>query len=115
MSPSRKSVASPMARSVPHRKKGIFVPAFTTPMFSSAQWASNLAHSMQPSLVSQWVSRRGRPAPAEACCEPIRPESARRLKFIAWQRPAPSMQAPPNPSIERTSPGKPGAASHVKR
>jgi hypothetical protein len=22
---------------------------------------------------------------------------------------------PPNPSIERTSPGKPGAASHVKR
>ena len=27
-----------------------------------------------------------------------------------WER-----TAPPNPSIERTSPGKPGAASHVKR
>jgi hypothetical protein len=24
-------------------------------------------------------------------------------------------EQPPNPSIERTSPGKPGAASHVKR
>jgi hypothetical protein len=25
------------------------------------------------------------------------------------------VKAPPNPSIERTSPGKPGTASHVKR
>ena len=104
-----------MARSVPHRKKSMFLPAATIAMFSFAQSASNRAHSVQPSLVSPWVSRRGRPAPAEACSEPMRPESARRLKFIAWLRPAPSRQAPPNPSIERTSPGKPGRASHVKR
>jgi len=32
-------------------------------------------------------------------------------KFILWLR----LNAWPNPSIERTSPGKPGAASHLER
>jgi ribosomal protein S18 acetylase RimI-like enzyme len=40
-----------------------------------------------------------------------------RLGFtvVAEMAHASEMQRAPNPSIERTSPGKPGAASHVKR
>ena len=81
-----------------------------------------------PLSVSPWVSRRGRPAPPEACCEPVRPEPARRLKLLAQRRRASSKQGevPPNPSIERTNNGgssltafanaqPPLFASHLKR
>ena len=43
--------------------------------------------------------------------------SCARVRYSALRHPAAAFSAcpPPNPSIERTSPGKPGAASHLKR
>ena len=71
-----------------------------------------------PLSVSLWVSRRGRPAPPEAGCEPVRPEPARRLKLLAQRHRNSSKQGevPPNPSIERDVQGlSPLTAPHVKR
>jgi len=42
-------------------------------------------------------------------------EQAHTQKVTTWKHFGPSASEAPNPSIERTSPGKPGAASHVKR
>jgi len=81
-----------------------------------------------PLSVSPWVSRHGRPAPPEACCEPMRPERTGRLKWLTQQHRNSSKQGevPPNPSIERTNNGgsslsafanaqPPLFASHLKR
>jgi hypothetical protein len=43
-------------------------------------------------------------------------DEADSIKVKSWKHFGPAaQQEAPNPSIERTSPGKPGAASHVKR
>ena len=61
-------------------------PAVTTAEALYESRLSSLCRFDTPLSVSPWVSRRGRPALPEACCEPVRPEPARRLKLLAWLR-----------------------------
>lgn len=81
------------------------------------------SHSGQefPSQSSRLRARQGTVGRASTSCFAARAAEVRLLASSATQRTMHRhagrvpLGARPNPSIERTSPGKPGAASHVKR
>ena len=78
------------------------------PLLTIERWLK-VTRRASPLVVSIRISRA-----ASALEEPARilPREAERIPLL---QPALLATLPPNPSIERTRPGKPGRASHVKR
>jgi hypothetical protein len=76
------------------------------------------SHAVVTASASRYRARQSKAGRASTSCFAARAGEVRLLASGATQR---KMQfravpcAPPNPSIERTRPGKPGRASHVKR